>query len=257
MQTFIKKNQGYILLAVVIAGIPIAVNYGLLTWRMPGLQGDAGLWMEFLGSYLGIITAILIAFLQVRKQQRLDRQNYIIANRSYLDIGLLNANMYLIGGNIHEDARIIRTTEYERLEKTVKEDQHERTRVIYFYFKHLGVPEIIYNCSIKIEVLFRVDDQEIKQNMGYAGLTLPKNVEVFIPLVPPRDGNKRFEVELRDFSIKYQTISGETLLYSREIGEPYEILFSVQGGKKTVVMKCLTTLTNTIFPNKFNKAKRK
>ncbi|ODV55454.1 hypothetical protein [Lysinibacillus fusiformis] len=67
----IKKNK-WVYLLLAIPGVPISINYFLLTWKFPGVKGNYDDWLGFLSNYSGGIIGGIVAFVvanhQVKKQ---------------------------------------------------------------------------------------------------------------------------------------------------------------------------------------------
>ncbi|PAD31444.1 hypothetical protein [Paenibacillus sp. 7523-1] len=241
-------------LIILILLIPVVINYGLLSWKAPGLNGDTGDWLGFLANFLGLIGAVLIALYQFKKQREIDQEKNIEQNRSYVDIQDFNATLMLKGVTTHENSRVIRTEGYDLLLKEAEIDQYGGIKVGYLKIAHFGIPELIFNCSISIDASICrsgvYDEETLNVNVG----VIEKGVEIFIPLQPLR-GDQGKEIILEKVIFNYSTLIGERLQIFRDYINRKEVLYSINNDLKTVLFEYDMKQVGWTYPNKIDHSK--
>lgn len=65
-------NRNKILLILLVISVPVLINYLLMTWKAPGVVGDANSWLGFFANYsggiIGGIVALYVARYQLQQQ---------------------------------------------------------------------------------------------------------------------------------------------------------------------------------------------
>ncbi|GIO03003.1 hypothetical protein J5TS2_36710 [Brevibacillus halotolerans] len=200
------RRLNIIFLGLGLLLFPAIINYGVLTWRAPGVVGDTSQWLSFLGSYLGLIGAIVIAVYTIQKQKEQTERKEIEDNRSYIVVHDFNAPLKLKNVITNENSRIVETEGYKDLKDRVSSS--ENVPVSYLKISQFGNPELIINCQIHIDCRVDVsfEKYEINVNLG----SFEKGAEIFIPLLPP--GLKMGQEVLLDKAvIEYTTLKQERL----------------------------------------------
>lgn len=200
------RRLNFIFLGLGLLLFPAIINYGVLTWRAPGVVGDTSHWLSFLGSYLGLIGAIVIAVYTIQKQKEQTERKEIEDNRSYIVVHDFSAPLKLKNVITNENSRIIETEGHKDLENRVS--LSENVIVSYLKISQFGNPELIINCQIHIDCRVDVsfEKYEINVNLG----SFEKGAEIFIPLLPP--GHERGEeILLDEVVIEYTTLKQERL----------------------------------------------
>ncbi|MHA7963515.1 hypothetical protein ACX93W_05160 [Paenibacillus sp. CAU 1782] len=238
-----KKAVIYIILFI---SIPIIINYGLLSWRAPGVNGDVGDWIGFFANFLGVIGAVVIALYQLKKQKEHDEKKDIENNRSFVDVHDFRAPMMLIDVKTHENSRIVMTEGYELLKKSLLPREYRKLQVPYFKISHHGSGPFITNCSIKINLSYVINDNKHTDEWDFYLASIEKDVEIFIPLVP-LEIPVGVTIDMNVFIFKYVTVKGEKLTLYRDYKDDLEFLRDEHGNN--IYMNPLKTV-DWIYPNK-------
>lgn len=238
-----KKNIIYCL--IILA--PIIINYSLFTWRAPGVfNGD---WLSFLGSYLGIIGAILIAVVQMRNQKKRDHLVDLESKRAFIVVTDFTANMQLHNIDTHADSRIIHTPGYLNLKSRFRRDEQQRSiQTCFLNISHYGNSDVILDCRIQVDYGENKINKKhrIDINIG----VVQKGIEVFIPLVPPGSDLKG-EVLIDLIQIDYKTLMNEQMRYvinHLTNKEMYIVIDDI--GNETILFQHDITVANWTLPNK-------
>ncbi|MFK4171028.1 hypothetical protein ACI2LM_32820 [Paenibacillus lautus] len=249
----IKKNWRKIITAItVVSGIPIGINYLLLSWRAPGLKGEVGDWLGFFANFLGLIGAVLIALYQLNKQKLNEQEKDVENNRSYVDIQDFNATLMLKGVITHENSRIIKTDGYNELLRRFNTKDYGKVRAGYLKIAHYGNPELIFDCSISLDISFTKKKELVNENLKVNIGVIEKNVEIFIPLTPEGSDSGQ-EIDLQTVTLNYSTIKGEKLQIYRDYINRKETLYSLTNdSEKKIVFKYDMKQIGWVYPNKID-----
>ncbi|MBO2943568.1 hypothetical protein JJQ72_06200 [Paenibacillus sp. F411] len=232
--------------------IPIAINYGLLSWRGPGVHGSTGEWLGFFANFLGVLGAVLIALFQFRKQRELDEQREIENNRSYVDIQEFRATMMLVGVKTHENSRIISTNEFEKLKNKLHTEEYKSYQVPYLKISHYGIAPVITDCHIQLKVSFVMNDSEQIETYDFFVGAMEKDIELFIPLIPP-GGKANGTTAVKEYvKFDYVSLRGEQLTLIVDYKSNTEVLYTNRDSKQDLIYKSALKSVNWVFPNKID-----
>ncbi|ANY69720.1 hypothetical protein BBD42_26940 [Paenibacillus sp. BIHB 4019] len=241
---FVKKYIKNVYLWLLIS--PVIINYGLLSWHMPGVVGGEKAWLSFFGSFLGLVGAVLIAMHQMKVQKNNEIKRDQVNNRSYIVMNDFNAPLKLTGIITHENSRLIDTEGYQYLLKLVPKSKQKTVNVSYLKMSHHGNPEVIFDCEIRVELRdHHKKNHLIDINIG----AVEKGIEVFIPLVPEGVLEEE-EIYLDKVTIKYSTLKNERLMYTQDLIKLRESFISVTDA--TVIFDHDLIGAKWIFPNKIS-----
>lgn len=243
----VRKYSIYVVLLLV----PVIINYVILSWRAPGVNGDANAWLGFFSSYIGLIGAVSIAVYQINKQKQREDQNDREANRSYVLLQDFSAPVKLINVRTHENSRLIETEGYKELLEYVPKDQYEYTSTAYLKISQYGNPEVISDCKI-YTIVGQEDgpDINIDVNLGI----IEKGIEVFIPLVPPGVSRGSRYLRLSKVTIEYSTIRNERLNLVHDLIEQKDTLKLIESnGDEQVLYEYGLLGVKWIYPNKMDR----
>ncbi|MEY9980382.1 hypothetical protein [Lysinibacillus sp. RC79] len=230
----------------IIMIFPIIINYGLLSWRAPGVVGDTSAWLGFLGSYLGFIGAVSIALFQNRKQKERDNQQDLENKRSYVVVNDMIAHLKLKKIKTHENSRIIETPAYLDILDEVGSNYGDYTTT-YLNISQYGNSPVIMNCKIDVEYSGNDNIQKkLEANIG----VLEQGVEVFIPIVPT--GAQLGElVEINTIKVNYLTLSGEKMKWEiRHLEDIEYYAYFNKDGKETELFRTPINNATWTYPNK-------
>ncbi|MNW41194.1 hypothetical protein D3C74_183240 [compost metagenome] len=234
---------------------PIIINYGLLSWRAPGVNGEVGDWLGFFANFLGVIGAVLIAIYQFIKQRESEQKQDIENNRSYVDIQDFSATLMLIGVNTHVNSRVIKTDGYDELLKSFPPKHYGRIRVGYLKIAHYGIPELIFDCRISLDLSYDRNGIQVKETLDVNIGVIEKGVEIFIPLTLKKMDEGK-EIELDTVVLNYSTLKGERLQVYRDYISKKEILYSlIDDSKKQVIFEYDMKQIGWSYPNKIDQSK--
>lgn len=250
------KNKYRLFLLVIL--VPIVINYGLLSWRAPGVKGDGSAWLGFFANYLGIVSAVLITLYQQRKQREKDNEDEINQkkkddekdrqdNRSYIVLHDFYSNVRLKNVKTHENSRIIETEGYKYLLETMKKVWNiEDYSTSFLKLSHFGNPDVILDCNVKLTVKFELGIEKIEVNIG----AFEKGIEIFIPVVPV--GAYMGEiVELEEARVEYSTLRNERIHYIHELENKRDVCKIVwEDGQEEVLYEFSLNESQWIYPNK-------
>lgn len=241
-----KVRNILILVIICILISPFIVNL-LLSFRTPITFGDG--WHGFFGSYIGSIvgglTAFFIAFYQIEKQKKFDKEKELKENRSYILAEEFIAP-YGLSNTKHKDfSRIIVNDYYKEFKSYFSKAELNSMSIPYYKISHRGTPEIILDC--KVEFKLAEDEEYTKpyQINSQIGI-FEKEIDIFIPLVKGKDGT----VYLKSVKIDYYTIKGEKMQYILDIDKQEERHFLItKENKKNTLFNFKVTSSNWILPN--------
>jgi hypothetical protein len=247
----IKLNT--FLLYLIIALLPIIINYGLLTWRMPGVITESNPWLAFLGSYLGFIGAISIALMNTNNQQKRNDQIDKESRRSFVVVNDFTAPLTLHNVSTHENSRLIETENYTTFLENNKDNKKD-INITFLKLAHFGNSEVILDCHIEVD--YKVDTSQKTQNVHInvnIGI-VEKGIEIFIPLIIPeiQEGDN-FLIDV--IKIEYKTLMNEKLRYviNHENNTEYYSIIN-KDGKPTPLFELDNTSGSTwIYPQKLTK----
>ncbi|MFD2117275.1 hypothetical protein ACFSTH_13050 [Paenibacillus yanchengensis] len=226
--------------------IPVLINYFLLSWRAPRVNGSEGDWLGFLANYIGLIGAVVIAVIQFTKQRESDIKKDIEQNRSYVDIQDFNAKLMLVDTKTHENSRIIMTEGFESLLMKPVIPEYENLKISYLKISHYGTAPIIINCNIEVQYNYILDGVQKHKGEKYSLASIEQGIEVFVPLVPI-ESTQGMSIEMVSLKFEYSTLKNERLKLIRLYNPTIETLY----GEKEEVIYCEELkLVNWIFPNK-------
>lgn len=230
---------------------PIVINYALLSWRAPGVNGDEGDWLGFFANFVGVIGAVAIAIFQFRKQRELDRERDIEQNRSYVDIQDFSGPMMLVDVKTHENSRIISTEGYEHLKKALPRTNYKGSEIPYLKISHYGTAPIITRCNIEVEYIYQQNGIRKPDTVNYFLASIEQGVEIYIPLVPV-GSDENSTIDMVSLTFEYVTLKGERLKLVRKYNSITETLF---GEKNEIIYSEELQAANWIYPNKINNSK--
>ncbi|WP_235289810.1 hypothetical protein [Paenibacillus tarimensis] len=82
------RKRPKLVIALTICLLPVALNYILFSWKMPGLVGDLNSWMGFISNYSGGIIGGIVAFIitksQIQAQKEENKINRMIDQLPYV-----------------------------------------------------------------------------------------------------------------------------------------------------------------------------
>ncbi|WP_148499982.1 hypothetical protein [Paenibacillus ihumii] len=248
------KNK-YALFIILLLAAPILINYGLLSWRAPGVQGTSEAWIGFFANFLGLIGAVFIAFYQFRKQKEKEDEQDRVNNRSFVVIHDFNATLMLVGVVTNENSRIILTPWYEILRKTVKKEKYGTTKIPYLKVSHFGNPPIITDCSIKARIRYiEKNDYKIDELDISIGV-IERDVEVFIPFTP-LEADPGTKIFIEEVTFDYSTLKGERLRITRDFEKNTERLEVLHGKiKGEIIYEHKMKSANWVYPSKIDHSK--
>lgn len=239
---------GYLL--TIILAIPVILNYTIFSWGAKGVQGNLSDWFSFLGNYLGLIGAVSIALLQMRRQKDRDIEQDIESKRSYVVAHNFEANLKLDRVKTHQDSRILETEAYKKLLH-----RHPLTNDVKTSFLRLvqyGNSPVILDCKISVDTKYADNTvHKLRENIG----VMEHGVEFFVPVVPPHAKlNEDISVEL--IVIEYKTLINEALKFviNHETNKEYYCSVDKDGIEHTLFEQEISKSSWT-FPNKTEKRK--
>ncbi|MFJ5750104.1 hypothetical protein ACIP97_16225 [Peribacillus frigoritolerans] len=234
---------------LIMAAIPITLNYTIFSWGATGVQGKLSDWFSFFGNYLGLIGAVSIASFQMRKQNKRDLEQDLESKRSFVVVTDFKARLKLENVKTHEDSRIIETPGYIDILKRVGKE-YNTISTSYLKLAHFGNSQVIMDCKIHVE---SKNNADLNVNVG----VIEQGIEVFIPIVPP--GAKVDEdIEFDFISIEYKTLMNESLKYvidySTDKKEYY--CFINKKGKEEILFEQEINSANWTYPNKLKEIEK-
>lgn len=253
-------NVRLILVYLIIFLAPVIINYGFLSWRGPGVNGDLDSWIGFFANYLGLIGAISIAIIQIKDQKERDNSNELQSNRSYIiaqefaaPFNLKNVitspNSRLIVNDYYNDAEEFFIAQFESNSSNENLRDFLGNITVQFYkFSHSGIPDVIIDCHIKIKVADSDNVREtyiVSSNIG----TFEKLEEIFIPIV---NINYR-EITPLNVQLDYKTIKGEQMRYCYNYEQKKEEHMIIVDGKIHLLHSIDVSDSTWIYPNKINR----
>jgi hypothetical protein len=245
---FKNKILMQISLILLTISIPILINYLLLTWKAPGVYGNADSWLGFLANYsggiIGGVVAYIVANSQIRTQIDFDRQKTMEINRSYAIVQDFTGPFKLHNIETSYKSRIILTNDYDQVTKALSKDQLKELRTSFYKITHHGTPDIILNCNIKI-FLKNEQGEDLPVIESHLGV-IEKEEEVFIPLYIK--GEK--QVFPRKAELLYTTVSGERMFYLYDVENGKEGYWLINNNDKEKIFEFELKNSNWIYPNR-------
>jgi hypothetical protein len=235
---------------ILVFGVPIIINYLLLTWHFPGVQGNYNDWLGFFSNYsggiIGAIGAYFVAIHQIKKQKEIDDVNDTESNRSLIILEEFSARPDLHNVITHSDSKLLRSYGYDEI-KEVYKDKH----IPFYRIKHVGKPELILNC--KIEIVFDDKKHKDKPIEVFNLHALEKGIEVFIPLMLTENNKASYPKTVK---ISYLTICKEKILFEYNIDEKFErhLLINEKKDKPTELHNITIEKEDWILPAKLKKS---
>lgn len=225
MNFFEKLLKDYKFITVGAILVPILINYFLLTWHFPGVQGETGEWLGFFANYsggiIGVLGAYFIAVKQTNHQKEIAEKNEIEENRSFILIEEFNSNPDLKNVITHPDSKILVSNDYEQNRKRLNGKQ-----IPFYKIRHIGKPELIIDCNI--EIFFDDNKHTSLPSEKFHIHAMEKGVEIFLPVSL---ADKEETAYLRKVQIQYRTLKNETILFEYDLDENRESHKLVREGK--------------------------
>lgn len=262
------KQKLKTMIAVIL--VPIIINYGIMSWRAPGVyNGD---WLAFFANYCGALIGVFGAYFiaqkqmktqwkQVQEQRKLDEEQFYINNRSYIYYQEMHGMpVKLKGVKANNDIRIIMTEDYKQWTDKMSEEKLSRTTVSFYKLCHRGSPEIIFDCKVRITLKNPIANNspiELTTNIG----AMDKNEEIYIPLyslqldeVYTNSGTKHMNlcIEPLEMEVKYRTVVNEEIIFKYDVINQKEIYYKVDPVSKQMkeVLNYDVNKSTWIYPNK-------
>lgn len=238
-------------------GVPIVLNYALLSWRAPGLNADENAWLGFFANYVGLISAVCIALYQQYNQRKKDKEvehrqrlkeeeQERKTNRSYLVLHDFRSNPRLNNIATPENSRLIETKGYQWLIEKLKTDGGlDQFTTSFIKLSHYGNPEVIFNCKVEIKMQYSKGKGDFKVDIG----VFEKGIEVFIPVVPIGT-IKREEIEISEVKVTYTTIKDETMEYVHDLIKRKDSCRVFYGNHDELLFEFQLDSSSWIYPNK-------
>ncbi|TQK74958.1 hypothetical protein FB479_101569 [Brevibacillus sp. AG162] len=226
---------------------PILINYVIMSWRAPGVNGDTNAWIGFWGSYLGLIGAITIAIYSFQKQKEKEDNQDRKNNRSYIQVHDFTAPLRLTNVNTNENSRIIDTPGYSDLISRIKDSEQQSINTSFLKLAHFGNPDAIFDCKIQIDISYEEEKKyDINVNIG----VFEKGIEIFVPLVPPGI-EAGATIDLNNVSIEYNTLKNERLKLVHDVQRAKDTLLLLHDNDEPEVLYEFNMKGSTwIYPNK-------
>ncbi|MDQ1234555.1 hypothetical protein QE450_002053 [Paenibacillus sp. SORGH_AS306] len=219
---------------------PIIINYGLLTWHMPGLQLDSRSWLSFLGSYVGIFSAWILFSLQYKRQRKdevlkeekqkmkeniKDKQD----NRSYFTYQDMN-----VTGDLHNiitqpNSRFIYTEGYKWFKNIIKKEKNYR--IPYLRFNQYGKNPFVINVILKLDwFIIKQSGQHVEEKITIQLGVVEKDIEIYVPTIIEGMLNGE-QIEINLLELEYTTLREERmcLRYVGKTGEEVCIIINSDG----------------------------
>ncbi|EPC8408874.1 TPA: hypothetical protein ROY06_004662 [Bacillus cereus] len=264
------KQKLITMIAVIL--VPIIINYGIMSWRAPGVyNGD---WLAFFANYCGALIGVFGAYFIAQKQMRtqwkqvqnqriLDEEQFYINNRSYIYYQEMHRMpVKLKGVKANNDIRIIVTEDYEQWTKNLSEEKLKHARVPFYKICHRGNPEIIFDCTVRISLKNPMENNspiELTANIG----VIDKTEEIYVPLysvqldeIHTNSGIKHIDLDIEPLGmeIKYRTIVNEKMIFKYDVIGKKEIYYTIDPitNKEKEIINYDVNKSTWIYPDKIN-----
>lgn len=203
MLSTIRVNWKSILLVI---AVPIAINYLLMTWAAPNLNGDTSDWFGFLSNYSGGIIGGFVALAIAREQTKNERERRIIEQRSFLSASTIQINFKdddKFGRK--EKNRILLTDSYKKLLATDEETS-------YYSIIRYGGSDIVMNC--KFTIIVGVDKNFDSCDTIKAWVDFfEKDEEILIPLCSSKLGT--YQPWIKEIQVEFITTGDEKVKFTQ------------------------------------------
>ncbi|OQM47524.1 hypothetical protein B6A27_00320 [Anoxybacillus sp. UARK-01] len=201
MLSIIKNNWKSIVLVV---AVPIAINYFLMTWKAPFLQGDSSDWLGFLSNYSGGIIGGIVALKVAREQTRNERERIKREHRSFFSASTIVFNFKDDDKwGRKEKRRILLTDSYKNLLATDKETS-------YYSVIRFGGSDVIINCKFKIIVGSDKNFSNTDTIEAWVDF-FEKDEEILIPLCSSKLG--QYQPWVKEIQAEYYTPANEKVKF--------------------------------------------
>lgn len=203
--------------------IPPIINYGLLTWHMPGVQVASNPWLSFLGSYMAIFSAWSLSMYQYNRQRKddvlkekiqkekedlRDRQD----NRSFITFETVSVMNDIHEINANVNSKVIASEAYSLYAKRINRTKQSGTSVppmTYIKFCQYGKNDLVLDCSIEVEWYLENKPEQVQAETFSVG-TFEKGIEIYLPCIL-RDMNINDVPILNKIQFNYSTLRSERM----------------------------------------------
>lgn len=221
--------RNFFIAAALLILAPIIINYGLLTWHMPGVHVENNPWLSFLGGYIAIFSAWSLSSYQYNRQRKdeeikekkqkekddlKDKQN----NRSYFAFQDINVPGGIGNVTTHSDSRFINTKGYKWVNERFIRNTELDYSVPYLRFKQYGKNDFVIDAVLKID--WFVENSDIKEKINIQLGIIDKQVEIFVP-VAVEGMEKKDRIHVNLIMLEYTTLRGERMVLKYS-GNTYE-----------------------------------
>lgn len=197
----IKNNWKSLMLVI---AVPIAINYFLMTWKAPFLQGDSSDWMGFLSNYSGGIIGGIVSLIIAREQTRSERERRKEELRSFFSASTIVFNFNdddKFGRK--EKSRILLTNSYKDLLAVEQ-------KTSYYSVIRLGGSDVVMNCKFKIIV---GSDRSFSNTDTIEAWVdfFEKDEEILIPLCSSK--LRQYQPWVKEIQAEYYTPANEKVKF--------------------------------------------